>query len=699
MVALDDLTEKYLALGVKQVDDAGALAGNIFRGLGSWRDPDIDRFVEQLSVPLSGIKTVSAQSAMAYHQKFAGINDKAFKMPDLASLDLSTQALRNGATANTVYSRPFVQMRMALAKGQSVTESIDVGANTATSLARTEIQLTRRRASLFARSANDNIVGYLRTLTGLENCALCYVASTQRYRRGDLLPIHPGCDCGEMPIYGDSDPGQVIDDQLLEKSHQAVQDRFGFSSVTGRDGIDYRKVVIRDHGELGPMLTVKGHKFTGPNSLDLVGKKMPVTSPAKKAVDAVETAKAQVAQIPAGDVVASTAIDAYRTGANVATVKVSRLRGKKNTDFVEEKIPLPDAKTNEHLDKILAVGKTADEEITRRTSAVLAEKNVGDVNDARKRYEAKRALHQNALAAESAYTKKLEADFEARIARDYGDLQETNRTQYFETVRPLTNKFYDDLQTDPYRLSLVKKADQLRREALEILDEYNTAKNIIVNTRVEETKKFISEIRSVGEGVQPTFMAGGQAVPHIKYAFEQYPSDWVTKASSEIPRVQPRKVERGWHVVRTDMNGKYSEIRISGPTQNKPSPTTLSTRTAIHEVGHYMETTIPGLREMEWAYYHRRANGEYVENDLGFGNSESNIVDAWRRSYSGKSYSGLLADPVSRNYEIFTTGIESVLGSSNYFDEAIQVLPSGKELKLAEDTEFRQFILGVLLGL
>lgn len=62
-------------------------------------------------------------------------------------------------------------------------EAVQLGAARAEYLASTEVQLARRGAGLQARSSNDRIVGYIRTLTGAENCALCYVASTQRYNK------------------------------------------------------------------------------------------------------------------------------------------------------------------------------------------------------------------------------------------------------------------------------------------------------------------------------------------------------------------------------------------------------------------------------------------------------------------------------------------------------------------------------------
>jgi hypothetical protein len=58
----------------------------------------------------------------------------------------------------------------------------------------------------------------------------------------------------------------VIDEERLNAVHEAVEARFGFSDPSGRE-IDYRGITIREHGELGPVLTVKGQHFTGPEEL------------------------------------------------------------------------------------------------------------------------------------------------------------------------------------------------------------------------------------------------------------------------------------------------------------------------------------------------------------------------------------------------------------------------------------------------
>lgn len=250
------------------VRGSGRVAGSIFSQLGSWRDTDVPAYVQQITPVLNGAKREVSQSTVAFYQSIARLTGQDFQRPVITASDLSTQALRNGITSDLVYRRPFVDLRRKLADGSQMSEAIEAGARRANLLAQTEIELAKRNVGLKVRQANQNIVGYIRTLTGSENCALCYVASTQRYRKGDLLPIHPGCDCGEMPLYGTDDPGQVIDQTRLDATHEAVNERFGRFDLSARD-IDYRQIRITNHGEMGPMLSVSGHTFKKAKNLDV----------------------------------------------------------------------------------------------------------------------------------------------------------------------------------------------------------------------------------------------------------------------------------------------------------------------------------------------------------------------------------------------------------------------------------------------
>jgi hypothetical protein len=266
MATRKELSDAYQAVSSRLLNAAGTSASNLFKTLPDWRDENIATFIQKMDALMTSSKSQAAKLAVAYYREISKLENQRFVAPVISPEELSTSVLRNGADPEQVYTRPFVDMRTALSKGASVTDAINKGAFRAQDLARTEIQLARRGAGLRARGRNQNIVGYLRVLSGAENCALCYVASTQRYRKGDLLPIHPGCDCGETPIYGTTDVGQVIDQERLDATHESIAERFGVSDRSAR-AIDYSKIAVREHGELGPVLTVADQNFTGPNDL------------------------------------------------------------------------------------------------------------------------------------------------------------------------------------------------------------------------------------------------------------------------------------------------------------------------------------------------------------------------------------------------------------------------------------------------
>jgi hypothetical protein len=230
-----------------------------FVNLGSWRDSDVDPYLRTvLPVVTAGKRQISSLTR-AYYAANAAFYDQPFVDSSMVAGALTAQALR-GVPDSQVYARGFTTMRATLSQGASLAAAVQAGANRLSLSARTDLQLAKTHTGRAARGNNGNIVGYMRVLTGAENCALCFVASTQRYRRGDLLPIHPGCDCTEAPIYGDTDPGRIIDENTLEAAHEAVEARFGESARDAKT-IDYSKITIRNHGELGPVLTVTGHHF------------------------------------------------------------------------------------------------------------------------------------------------------------------------------------------------------------------------------------------------------------------------------------------------------------------------------------------------------------------------------------------------------------------------------------------------------
>jgi hypothetical protein len=182
---------------------------------------------------------------------------------DTPTLELPSGSPR-GVSDEELLRRPFVATWTDLSRGKPLDVAVATGARRADSLAVTDLQLAKTTTARRALSADGRVVGYRRVLTGNESCARCVLASTQRYHVGDLMPIHPGCDCGVAPIVGDHDPGQVIDERTAEEVQQIVADDLGqkYVDAGGRGPIDYRKIIVtHDHGEIGPILAVRGQHF------------------------------------------------------------------------------------------------------------------------------------------------------------------------------------------------------------------------------------------------------------------------------------------------------------------------------------------------------------------------------------------------------------------------------------------------------
>jgi hypothetical protein len=239
-----------------------------FLGLGSWRDADVRRFQRQtLPIILAGERQVASLTASYLEQLYRDVDARGPRV----SLDLDEvtgKALRSVDPAD-VYERPFKDVWAALSNGEPLDVAVDRGSHRLETITKTDLQLARTHSFRAVTGQQDGVEYYIRELRGEYDCALCMIASTQRYHKKDLMPIHPGCDCEPKTVTADYDPGQVIDEDTLERIHDLVEEALGKSDRGGR-AVDYRKIIIaRDHGEIGPVLGFAGQRFTGPDDINL----------------------------------------------------------------------------------------------------------------------------------------------------------------------------------------------------------------------------------------------------------------------------------------------------------------------------------------------------------------------------------------------------------------------------------------------
>lgn len=242
-------------------------AESLWGGLGSYRDSDIERMVSIITPLVHAGQVQVANLTEAYFREVGSS----------AGVDFEYVTGGRGIPASEVYRRPAVATYTALSEGRPLSVAVAAGGERLASLVAMDLQMAKvRQADRSLKSSGRK--AYRRTLSGAENCALCVIASTQRYWVGDLLPIHPGCDCGVDVLPPGANPAkQVIDPSLLDETYAQIATRLdharvgrdardlglGKADARGRPVSDFTDLIMtREHGEYGPTLTWRDQKFT-----------------------------------------------------------------------------------------------------------------------------------------------------------------------------------------------------------------------------------------------------------------------------------------------------------------------------------------------------------------------------------------------------------------------------------------------------
>lgn len=195
----------------------------------AYRDEDVARLVRQIVPVVQAGQLQLAALTDAYIGRVASEAGVAWS----PSVDRSVTGYR-GVPAPEVYRRPAVTVYTALSEGVAYLDAVERGSGRLRSLVVTDLQQARNRQAS-ASVSKSGFQYYRRVLTGKEDCDLCVLASGNRYSKADLMPIHPGCDCGVEPLV-EFDPEPV-------------------------DGAE--TVTVNMHGELGPTLGWAADDFTG----------------------------------------------------------------------------------------------------------------------------------------------------------------------------------------------------------------------------------------------------------------------------------------------------------------------------------------------------------------------------------------------------------------------------------------------------
>lgn len=270
---LDRLARIYSEQSATIRDALERYAEAIWDSLPDYYDETMEPVVEELvAQSLAGQMTLG-EITNAYLSECA--STFGLDVP-IAAVDYDAiEAGLRGVDPKTVYQRPANTVYTKLSEGVALDAAVRAGKLRLLNIIGTDMQMARVRQAhevMKAWSSDGGVSGgdsgrgeypqyYRRILTGRENCALCTIASTQRYKVDKVLPIHPGCDCDFGPLPpGDYD--WVIDEETLEAAHEAVE-AHGFSADRSGRGPDYRKIMIEvEHGEYGRIIKMRPRKIS-----------------------------------------------------------------------------------------------------------------------------------------------------------------------------------------------------------------------------------------------------------------------------------------------------------------------------------------------------------------------------------------------------------------------------------------------------
>lgn len=266
----DELARRFNALMTRLRLATAAAVTAAWDRLDHYNEEQVAGFVAYVAPLVNGAQAQTAATVDAYLAAFmtaeTGVSEPV--------KGITVPVIRNGTPLEEVYRRPFVTVWSALKAGTPWEDAVSAGRARVESTVEMDVMLAHRSAATEWMGSDDRVVGYRRVLSG-SSCGLCAIASTQRYHSEDLMPIHNRCDCTVDPIIAPRRVSQVVDrDRLSALREQGLgNDRSALSHTRVlEDGQtvapkDLPDVQVREHGELGPVLTDAADSFTGEHQI------------------------------------------------------------------------------------------------------------------------------------------------------------------------------------------------------------------------------------------------------------------------------------------------------------------------------------------------------------------------------------------------------------------------------------------------
>lgn len=225
-------------------------------GMNGYRDTAAAAYVSSVVPVALAAQQAAASLTSAYLSHVIATKAGGTYRAPAVPLDAVVGDALRGTSMSEVYQRPFKTVYWRLSQGDPIDVAAMAGQRRAQVIAATDLELARTKMAQQVMRSDHRITGYRRVLNGPHSCALCVLASTQRYHKADLMPIHDRCDCGIEPLFNNERP----DTLPAELIHKVIERDLGpkYVQAGGRGPIHYRDIVVtHDHGEIGPVLGVR----------------------------------------------------------------------------------------------------------------------------------------------------------------------------------------------------------------------------------------------------------------------------------------------------------------------------------------------------------------------------------------------------------------------------------------------------------
>lgn len=209
-----------------------------YRAMPSLRDDEAKGFVQQ------AVRIVQAGQARAVALTSAHMSGQVGMTKPLP-LDTSkiVAGIRQGVDAHDVYMRPIISARAAIEK-DGFAQAFTKGLARLLATAEMDVAMSARDASVaFGQDDSTGVIGWIRVAEP-SCCDFCQEIDGAKIFVDDPAPLHNNCGCTVDPIMG----------------RGKTREREDWVNVS--DGAQFDNVEIRQHGEMGPLITDKNDNFT-----------------------------------------------------------------------------------------------------------------------------------------------------------------------------------------------------------------------------------------------------------------------------------------------------------------------------------------------------------------------------------------------------------------------------------------------------